>query len=118
MSHASSIPITSENKEALQAFLFSSTKKTQQRGQALGVVALPIAGDQAAGLFEIKRGAGADEPKPKAPVARGPGLLRGAWLFRRNTLGHSGIRFGGEIRLDPQTQHLRTWGYSQVRGTG
>ena len=35
MSHASSIPITLEYKEALQVFLFSSTKKTQQRGQAL-----------------------------------------------------------------------------------
>jgi hypothetical protein len=35
MSPASSIPITSENKEALQVFVFSSTKKTQQRGQAL-----------------------------------------------------------------------------------
>ena len=49
--------------------------------------ALPIAGDQAAGLFEIRPGAGVDELKPKASVARGPGLLRAAWLFRRNTLG-------------------------------
>jgi hypothetical protein len=35
MSHASSIPITSENKEALQVFVYCATKKTQQRGQAL-----------------------------------------------------------------------------------
>ena len=35
MSHASSIAITSENKEALQVFVYCATKKTQQRGQAL-----------------------------------------------------------------------------------
>ena len=35
MTPASSIPITSENKEALQVFVYCATKKTQQRGQAL-----------------------------------------------------------------------------------